>query len=89
MGQQSSQTFQVVNEVQKVARELNTTASAVAVAWTLTRRGVTSVIAGPRSQDQLTDYITGVQLTLPDAAAKRLSDASRPGGPRAAPAAAR
>ena len=74
--------FAIVNEVQKTARELNTTPSAVSIAWALTRKGVTSVIAGPRTQEQMNEYVAGAALDLPDAIVKRLSDISRPEGPR-------
>ena len=76
--------FEIVEAVEDVAAELGTTPVAVAIAWCLTRRGVTSVIIGPRTLQQLKDYEPGFTLQLPEEAAKRLSDASRPGGARPA-----
>ncbi len=70
----------IVAEVQAVAKELKSTPAAVAIAWALTRRGVTSVIAGPRTMEQMEDYFAGMALTLPEASVQRLSDASRPLG---------
>jgi aryl-alcohol dehydrogenase-like predicted oxidoreductase len=78
----TDRSFAIVEEVQKVAREVNSSPAAVSIAWALTRRGVTSVIAGPRTMDQMTEYFAGVQLELPEPAVKRLSDVSRPEGPR-------
>ncbi|HLK23036.1 MAG TPA: aldo/keto reductase [Caulobacteraceae bacterium] len=78
--------FDIVDAVEDVAAELGTTPVAVAIAWCLTRRGVTSVIIGPRTLQQLKDYEPGFTLKLPEEAIKRLSDVSRPNGPRAAPA---
>ncbi|MFI4973370.1 MAG: aldo/keto reductase [Caulobacterales bacterium] len=80
--------FEIVEAVEAVAAELGATPVAVAIAWCLTRRGVTSVITGPRTLEQWRDYQPGFELKLPEEAVKRLSDASRPGGARpvAAPA---
>jgi aryl-alcohol dehydrogenase-like predicted oxidoreductase len=50
----------------------------VATAWRLGRRGVTCVIVGPRTTQQLGDYLPAFQLELPQEMAKRLSDVSRP-----------
>ena len=74
--------FDIVDEVNKVAADLGSTSTAVALAWLLTRRGVTSLIVGPRSQAQLAENLVGFDLTLPDDALARLSDVSRPSGPR-------
>ena len=74
--------FEIVEALEEVAAELGATPSAVAVAWCLTRRGVTCVIAGPRTLEQLQDYLPAFDLKLPDEAVKQLSDASRPGGAR-------
>ncbi|MFI4934438.1 MAG: aldo/keto reductase, partial [Caulobacterales bacterium] len=74
--------FEIASEVAAVAAELGATPAAVAVAWCLTRRGVTSVITGPRTLQQLQDYLPAFDLTLPEEMVRRLSDVSRPGGPR-------
>jgi aryl-alcohol dehydrogenase-like predicted oxidoreductase len=83
--------FEIVEAVEAVAAELGATPSAVAVAWCLTRRGVTCAIAGPRTLEQLLDYLPGFDLKLPQEVVKSLSDVSRPAGarlaaPRATPA---
>ena len=39
--------YEIVAEVDKVAAELDATATAVSLAWLLGRPGVTSVIIGP------------------------------------------
>ena len=69
--------FEIVAEVEKVAAELETTATAVSLAWLGGRPGVTSVIIGPRTVDQLTQNLAGFDLALPPESAKRLSRASR------------
>ena len=45
--------FEIVAEVVKVAGELDATPTAVSLAWLLDRPGITSVIIGPRTVDQL------------------------------------
>jgi aryl-alcohol dehydrogenase-like predicted oxidoreductase len=65
------------DEVAKVAAELGATSTAVAIAWVLARRGVTSVIIGPRTLDQYRQNMEGFDLTLDPALVKQLSDASR------------
>ncbi|HEX5588547.1 MAG TPA: aldo/keto reductase [Acidimicrobiia bacterium] len=63
--------------VGKVAAEVGATPTAVALAWVLARRGVTSVIIGPRTFDQYEQNMEGFDLQLDPALVKRLSDASR------------
>jgi aryl-alcohol dehydrogenase-like predicted oxidoreductase len=46
------------------------------LAWVRQRRGVTSVIIGPRTVDQLTGNLMGFTLDLPADAVARLDDAS-------------
>jgi aryl-alcohol dehydrogenase-like predicted oxidoreductase len=70
--------FDIVTEVEKVAAELGTTTTAVSLAWLLGRPGVTSVIIGPRTVDQLAQNLAGFDLELPPESAKRLSRVSRP-----------
>jgi len=78
----SDRNLDIAETVRAVADELGATPSAVATAWCLARRGVTSVIVGPRTLEQLQAYLPAFALTLPEAATKRLSDVSRPGGAR-------
>jgi aryl-alcohol dehydrogenase-like predicted oxidoreductase len=71
------QSLDATDEVEKVAAELGTTSTAVAIAWLLTRRGVTSVIIGPRTFEQYRQNMDGFELTLDSAVVKRLSDVTR------------
>src|SRR5262245_28094756 len=52
----------VADAVGKVAAELGTTPTAVALAWVLGRRGVPSVIIGPRTLDQYKENPAGFAL---------------------------
>jgi aryl-alcohol dehydrogenase-like predicted oxidoreductase len=71
------QSLDTADAVAKVAAEIGTTPTAVAIAWVLSRRGVTSVIMGPRTFDQYEQNMEGFDLQLDPALIKRLSDASR------------
>jgi aryl-alcohol dehydrogenase-like predicted oxidoreductase len=71
------QSVELAVEVGKVAAEIGATPAAVALAWVLSRRGVTTVIIGPRTFEQYEQNMAGFDLTLDPALIKRLSDASR------------
>ena len=66
----------VLAEVKAVAKELGSTPSRVALAWVLAQPGITSVIVGARTVEQLEDNLGGEALTLPPAALERLDKAS-------------
>jgi aryl-alcohol dehydrogenase-like predicted oxidoreductase len=74
----SARNLAIGDAVAKVAAELGVTPSAVAVAWCLSRRGVTSVIVGSRTAAQLTDYLPGFSLELPMELLRELSKISAP-----------
>jgi aryl-alcohol dehydrogenase-like predicted oxidoreductase len=71
------QSVELAIEVGKVAAEIGATSAAVALAWVLSRRGVTTVIIGPRTFEQYEQNMAGFDLALDAALIKRLSDASR------------
>lgn len=75
--------FEILDEVAKVAAELGTSTTAVSLAWLLGRRGVTSVIIGPRTLGQLEENLPGIGLELTPEMVSRLNDVSRPSGRRA------
>jgi aryl-alcohol dehydrogenase-like predicted oxidoreductase len=71
------QSLDLADEVGKVAAEVGASHTAVALAWVLARRGVTSVIIGPRTFEQYEQNMEGFDLVLAPELIKRLSDASR------------
>jgi aryl-alcohol dehydrogenase-like predicted oxidoreductase len=71
------QSLDLADEVGKVAAEVGASHTAVALAWVLARRGVTSVIIGPRTFEQYEQNMEGFDLVLDPELIKRLSDASR------------
>ena len=70
--------FDIVAEVERVAEGLDTTTTAVSLAWLLGRPGVTSIIIGPRTVEQLEQNLVGFDLSLPPESGKALTKASRP-----------
>jgi aryl-alcohol dehydrogenase-like predicted oxidoreductase len=66
----------IADEVAKTATELNTTPTAVALAWLRQRPGVTSIIIGPRSTDQLSGNLAGLALDLSPEAVAHLDEIS-------------
>jgi aryl-alcohol dehydrogenase-like predicted oxidoreductase len=70
--------FDIADTVKAIAGELGTTMTAVALAWTTRRPGITSVIIGPRTVEQLEQNLAGFELDLPAEAVERLDEASKP-----------
>ncbi len=70
--------LELADAVGKVAAEVGSTPTAVALAWVLSRPGVTSAIIGPRTLEQYEENESGFELTLAADVIQRLSDASRP-----------
>ena len=67
----------VLTAVDQVAADLQTTPSAVAIAWLLSRPSVTAPIASATSVAQLHELIAGTTLRLGADAIRRLDEASR------------
>jgi aryl-alcohol dehydrogenase-like predicted oxidoreductase len=68
----------IAEDVAKVAAEMDTTPTAVAIAWVAGRRGVTSVIIGPRTFDQYQENLRGFEIELDPDVVHRLNAVSRP-----------
>jgi aryl-alcohol dehydrogenase-like predicted oxidoreductase len=63
--------YDVLDELGRVARELDTTVSRVAIAWVQSRLGVTSTIIGARTMQQLEDNLASADVKLtPDQIAR-------------------
>jgi aryl-alcohol dehydrogenase-like predicted oxidoreductase len=56
--------YDIVDELARIARELDSTMSRVAIAWVKSRPGVTSTIIGARTMQQLDDNLAAAALTL-------------------------
>lgn len=70
--------WQIVDTLKAVASEVGATPSQVALAWCIQRPGVTSVIFGARSLEQLADNLKAAALELPAPLIQRLDEASAP-----------
>jgi aryl-alcohol dehydrogenase-like predicted oxidoreductase len=78
----SERALDVADAVKKVAADVGATPTAVSLAWVRARRGVTSVIIGPRTLTQLEDNLPGFELSLDDETNHRLNEVSRPADAR-------
>jgi aryl-alcohol dehydrogenase-like predicted oxidoreductase len=68
--------WRTVDTLKALAKDKDTTASAVALAWLLAKPAVTSVIFGARSLAQLDDNLKAAEVKLSAAEVQRLDDAS-------------
>jgi aryl-alcohol dehydrogenase-like predicted oxidoreductase len=60
----NERTYTIVDELQRICRELETTPAAVALAWVQAQPGVASTIIGARRLQQLDDNLAALDLTL-------------------------
>jgi len=74
----SDQNLEIAEAVKKVAADLGCTPTALSLAWVRGRRGVTSVIIGPRTLKQLEENLPGFDLELTDEVVHQLNEISRP-----------
>ena len=74
----SDRNYDIVEAVGKAAAELGTTPTAVSIAWTLAKPGVTTVIIGPRTFDQYDENLPGFDLELPEDVMTHLDEVSSP-----------
>jgi aryl-alcohol dehydrogenase-like predicted oxidoreductase len=65
-----------IDELVAIGEARGVSAAQVALAWTLGRPGVTSVIVGARTEEQLKDNLAAADLELSDEERKRLDDVS-------------
>ena len=70
--------WNIVDALVEIASELNISAAQVALAWTLGRPAVASVIIGGRNEKQLRDNLGAADVKLSDAQRERLDQVSVP-----------
>ena len=71
-------TYDVVEAVGKIAKELDTTVSRVAIAWVQGRSGVASTIIGARTLQQLEDNLGALDVKLSAAHLEKLEALTKP-----------
>jgi aryl-alcohol dehydrogenase-like predicted oxidoreductase len=74
----SGAAYDIIEELARIARELESTPSRVALAWVQARAGVASTIIGARTMGQLEDNLASVDVALSPAQTARLDALSRP-----------
>jgi aryl-alcohol dehydrogenase (NADP+) len=72
----SDRMFDLVDVLVSVARDEGVSPAQAAIAWTLTRDGVTSPIVGASRPEQLEETTKAAGVKLSEAAVKRLDEAS-------------
>jgi aryl-alcohol dehydrogenase-like predicted oxidoreductase len=70
--------YDTVDVLVEVAEARGVSAAQVALAWLLTRPGITSVIIGARTDEQLADNLAAAELQLAPDEIARLEEVSRP-----------
>jgi len=71
-------TFDLLDIMEKVARELGTTVPRIALSWVHSRPGVTSTIIGARTMAQLDDNVGALDVRLTAEHVAALDKASTP-----------
>jgi aryl-alcohol dehydrogenase-like predicted oxidoreductase len=68
----------IVDALVEIAERHGVSAAQVALAWLLARPGVSSIVIGARTEEQLADNLAAASLTLGDDEHARLEEVSRP-----------
>lgn len=71
-----AETFAALAAIREIAQELGQPMDSVALAWILAKPGVTSVLAGARTPEQVARNARSAELSLPSAAIARLDQAT-------------
>jgi aryl-alcohol dehydrogenase-like predicted oxidoreductase len=70
--------FAIIDALQAIAKEIDASPAAVALAWVQGRPGVASTIIGARRRDQLEQNLAALDVTLASAHIERLDALSKP-----------
>lgn len=71
--------FDVLELVEQLAQEKNVTPIQIAIAWSLSKDGITAPIIGPRTLEQLDAYLEALAVSLTDEDHARIDAAAPPG----------
>lgn len=75
----SNESFDLLDLVEQMAIEKNCKPVHIPIAWNLSRDFITSTIMGPRTVDQLNDYLDAIKIKITDEDEKRIDFKSKPG----------
>jgi aryl-alcohol dehydrogenase-like predicted oxidoreductase len=70
--------YDTIDVLVEISEEHSVSAAQVALAWLLGRPGVTSVVVGARTEEQLADNLKAAELKLSDEERRRLDEVSAP-----------
>jgi aryl-alcohol dehydrogenase-like predicted oxidoreductase len=70
--------YDTIEALIEIAEGHGVSAARVALAWLLARPGVSTVVVGARTDEQLADNLAAADLVLSDAEMNRLEEVSRP-----------
>jgi aryl-alcohol dehydrogenase-like predicted oxidoreductase len=62
------------------AKEAGVTLTALSLAWTLQRPGITSIVSGPRTIDQLVGQLAALDVVIDNELSRRIDEIVPPGG---------
>ncbi len=71
-----TQAYDIVDALDAIARERNVSAAQVALNWLIRKPGVTSLVIGARTMDQLQDNLNAATWSLSDEEMRRLDEVS-------------
>jgi aryl-alcohol dehydrogenase-like predicted oxidoreductase len=74
----NDKTYDLIEEMGRIAKELGTTTSRVAISWVQNRPGVTSTIIGARTMEQLEDNLAALDISLSPEHQAKLDALSKP-----------
>jgi len=77
-GALNEKTYDLIDAMEVVAKELDTTVARVALSWVQNRPGVTSTIIGARTLEQLDDNIAALDVKLSQAQIDKLDALTKP-----------
>jgi aryl-alcohol dehydrogenase-like predicted oxidoreductase len=72
------QTYDTIDALVEIGEEHGVSAAQVALAWSLGRPGISSIVVGARTDEQLADNLAAADLELSDDEVARLEEVSRP-----------
>ncbi len=70
------QTWDVIDQLRAIAKELNVSVAAIALRWVVQRNGVTSTIIGARTMEQFDQNMQAIDIRLTDEQMAQLTKAS-------------
>jgi aryl-alcohol dehydrogenase-like predicted oxidoreductase len=74
----TDKTYDVLDELARIATELGSTSARVALAWVMSRAGVSSTIIGARTMEQLDDNLAAGDVVLAPAQIAKLDAMTKP-----------